>query len=173
MPLLGAALTLVLARRPRPSARSAWPCSRDPGGRGRSLLALAHRDGPLRRCTSAAGPPPVGIVLVADELAALMLVVSAASSLCVLLYSIAQGLADGDVGTPVAIYHPTYLVLAAGVTNAFLAGDLFNLFVGFEILLAASYRAAHPRRHRGADPGRRHVHRGQPAVVADLPARSR
>jgi multicomponent Na+:H+ antiporter subunit D len=40
---------------------------------------------------------------------------------------------------PVSIYHPTYLVLAAGVCNAFLAGDLFNLYVGFEILLAASY----------------------------------
>ncbi len=37
------------------------------------------------------------------------------------------------------IYHPTYLVLTAGVSNAFLAGDLFNLFVGFEILLAASF----------------------------------
>ena len=41
--------------------------------------------------------------------------------------------------TPVSIYHPTFLVLAAGVSNAFLAGDLFNLFVGFEILLFASY----------------------------------
>src|SRR5690625_7087921 len=41
--------------------------------------------------------------------------------------------------TPLSIYHPTYLVLHAGVANAFLAGDLFNLFVGFEILLTASY----------------------------------
>ena len=38
-----------------------------------------------------------------------------------------------------AVYHPAYLILTAGVTNAFLAGDLFNLYVGFEILLAASY----------------------------------
>ena len=41
--------------------------------------------------------------------------------------------------TPVSIFHPTFLVLSAGVSNAFLAGDLFNLFVGFEILLFASY----------------------------------
>src|SRR5690625_6884735 len=41
--------------------------------------------------------------------------------------------------TPLSIYHPTYLVLHAGVANAFLAGDLFNLYVGFEILLTASY----------------------------------
>ena len=38
-----------------------------------------------------------------------------------------------------SIFLPTYLVLSAGVCNAFLAGDLFNLFVGFEVLLAASF----------------------------------
>src|SRR5690606_5261987 len=82
---------------------------------------------------------PVGIDLVADRLSALMLTVSSAVTLCVLLYSLAQGDADGDDETPVAIFHPTYLVLTAGVSNAFLSGDLFNLYVGFEILLAASY----------------------------------
>ncbi|GAB2462607.1 Na+/H+ antiporter subunit D [Xylanimonas ulmi] len=112
---------------------------------------------------------PVGINLVADRLAALMLLVSGVVLLCVLLYSMAQGVADGsddvdmvgegvpgepraaDGGSgdpdeadrrdllPVAIYHPTFLVLAAGVGGAFLAGDLFNLYVGFEVLLAASY----------------------------------
>ncbi|HZA05178.1 MAG TPA: Na+/H+ antiporter subunit D, partial [Propionibacteriaceae bacterium] len=40
---------------------------------------------------------------------------------------------------PVSIFHPTLLVLSAGVSNAFLAGDLFNLFVGFEMLLFSSY----------------------------------
>lgn len=85
---------------------------------------------------------PVGIDLVADRLSALMLTVSSTVMLCVLLYSLAQGAGDDpteEVGLPVAIYHPTYLVLAAGVSNAFLSGDLFNLYVGFEILLAASY----------------------------------
>ena len=37
------------------------------------------------------------------------------------------------------IFNPTYLILAAGIFNAFIAGDLFNLYVGFEILLVASY----------------------------------
>ncbi|HQY32490.1 Na+/H+ antiporter subunit D [Actinotalea sp.] len=82
---------------------------------------------------------PVGIDLVADRLSALMLTVSFAVTLAVLVYSLAQGVEDGDAETPVAIFHPTYLVLTAGVANAFLSGDLFNLFVGFEILLAASY----------------------------------
>ncbi|HLV90041.1 MAG TPA: proton-conducting transporter membrane subunit, partial [Acidimicrobiia bacterium] len=82
---------------------------------------------------------PVGIPLVADRLSALMLTVSSVVLLCVLVYSLSQGNQYGEDETPVAIFHPTYLVLAAGVNNAFLSGDLFNLYVGFEILLAASY----------------------------------
>jgi multicomponent Na+:H+ antiporter subunit D len=82
---------------------------------------------------------PVGINLVADRLSALMLTISAAVTLCVLLYSLAQGGEDDEESAPVSIYHPTDLVLTAGVANAFLSGDLFNIYVGFEILLAASY----------------------------------
>jgi multicomponent Na+:H+ antiporter subunit D len=52
---------------------------------------------------------------------------------------VGQGAADGDDDTPVTIFHPSYLILAAGIFNAFIAGDLFNLYVGFEILLVASY----------------------------------
>ncbi|MFD2840319.1 Na+/H+ antiporter subunit D [Populibacterium corticicola] len=81
---------------------------------------------------------PVGIILMGDRLSALMLTVSSTVLLCVLLYSLGQGIADSRK-SPISIYHPTYLVLAAGVSNAFLAGDLFNMYVGFEILLAASY----------------------------------
>ena len=82
---------------------------------------------------------PVGISLVVDRLSALMLVVSSLITLAVLLYASAQGLVNQDQGGPVSIFHPTFLVLVAGVSNAFLAGDLFNLFVGFEILLTSSY----------------------------------
>ncbi|WP_449277152.1 Na+/H+ antiporter subunit D [Leucobacter sp. GX24907] len=82
---------------------------------------------------------PFGIALVVDRVSALMLIVSALVLLGVFLFSIGQGLADGDEDTPVSIYYPTYLVLGAGVFNAFIAGDLFNLYVGFEILLVASY----------------------------------
>ncbi|MBM9434030.1 Na+/H+ antiporter subunit D [Flaviflexus equikiangi] len=82
---------------------------------------------------------PVGITLVADRLSALMLLVSVAVTLAVLIYSLAQGVEDGEEAAPTAVYHPAYLILSAGVSNAFLTGDLFNLFVGFEILLAASF----------------------------------
>ncbi len=83
---------------------------------------------------------PLGIVLVVDRLSALMLVVANTVTLGVLVFAVGQGVADGEeTDTPLSIFHPTYLVLVAGVSNAFLAGDLFNLYVGFEVLLAASY----------------------------------
>jgi len=137
MPLLGAALTLLLARRPRLQRAVSVGVLSAVLAVAVALL-LATRQGPLV-VEVGAWEAPLGIVLVADRLAALMLVVSAAVALAVLLYSIGQGMADGQEEAPLSVFHPTYLVLAAGVANAFLAGDLFNLYVGFEILLVASY----------------------------------
>ncbi|WDZ87558.1 Na+/H+ antiporter subunit D [Micromonospora cathayae] len=138
MPLLGAALTLLLPRWPQVQRTISVLVLVATLAVSAVLLVRAYQHGPLV-VRLGAWSPPVGIVLVADQLAALLLTVSAAVTLCVLLYSIGQGQGDLGEGTPVSIFHPTYLVLTAGVTNAFLAGDLFNLFVGFEILLVASY----------------------------------
>ncbi|MEV4826063.1 Na+/H+ antiporter subunit D [Micromonospora sp. NPDC049274] len=138
VPLLGAALTLLLATRPRVQRAVSVLCLTITFTVAVVLLVQAYRHGPVVLAIGG-WPPPVGIVLVADQLAALMLVVSSAVTLCVLLYSIGQGRSETSESAPVVIFHPTYLVLTAGVTNAFLAGDLFNLFVGFEILLAASF----------------------------------
>ncbi|SNR37896.1 Na+/H+ antiporter subunit D [Blastococcus mobilis] len=103
-----------------------------------ALLLLADADG--AHAVSVGGwTVPLGIVLVVDRLSALMLVVAATVALGVLVFAVGQGAADGDEETPISIFHPTFLVLIAGVANAFLAGDLFNLYVGFEILLTASY----------------------------------
>ncbi|WP_143831991.1 Na+/H+ antiporter subunit D [Nocardiopsis sp. CNR-923] len=82
---------------------------------------------------------PLGITMVADRLSALFVTVSSAITLAVLVYSIGQGMAGKAEVAPLSVYQPTYLILVAGVSNAFLAGDLFNLYVGFEILLTASY----------------------------------
>lgn len=102
------------------------------------LLVVADGHGP--QVMYAGGwPPPVGIVLVADRLSALMLLISSAVTLCVLLYSVGQGMADREEATPLSVFHPSYLVLVAGVSDTFLAGDLFNLYVGFEVMLTASY----------------------------------
>ena len=138
VPLLGAALTLLLTHRPGLQRSVSVVGLATTLVVAVVLLVEAYRHGPV--VVQVGGwPAPVGIVLVADQLAALMLVVSSAVTLCVLLYSIGQGRGETSESAPVSIYHPTYLVLTAGVTNAFLAGDLFNLFVGFEILLAASF----------------------------------
>ncbi|WP_346621367.1 Na+/H+ antiporter subunit D [Blastococcus montanus] len=103
-----------------------------------ALLVLADAEGAV--AVSLGGwPVPLGIVLVVDRLSALMIVVAATVALGVLVFAVGQGAADGDEETPISIFHPTFLVLIAGVANAFLAGDLFNLYVGFEILLTASY----------------------------------
>jgi multicomponent Na+:H+ antiporter subunit D len=77
----------------------------------------------------------VGIALVMDRLAAVMVLIGAAMVLVVHVFAIGQGTADGDS----AYYEPTYLALAAGVSLAFVAGDLFHLFVAVEVLLMASY----------------------------------
>ena len=105
-----------------------------------SAVMLVHVDSSAPLVVEVGGwAAPFGIVLIVDRLAALMLVVSAVVLLAVLVFSIGQGLADGDEETPVSIYYPTYLILATGVFNSFIAGDLFNLYVGFEILLVASF----------------------------------
>jgi len=138
LPLLGAGLTLMLSRRPTLQ-------------RGVSIVALTSvvvvaailvyetdQHGP-QVLWIGAWKEPLGITLVADRLSALMLLVSALVTLAVLVYSIGQGMTGSERDTPMTIYHPTFLVLSAGVSNAFLAGDLFNLFVSFEMLLFASY----------------------------------
>jgi multicomponent Na+:H+ antiporter subunit D len=80
-------------------------------------------------------PAPMGITLVADRLAAVLLVVAELTLFAVLVYAIGEpGAERNHVG-----FQSAYLVLAAGVAGSFLTGDLFNLFVAFEMMLTASY----------------------------------
>jgi len=76
---------------------------------------------------------PFGIVLVADRLAAAMLVLTALIGLAALIFSLARWDRAG------VHFHPLLQFQIMGLNGAFLTGDLFNLFVFFEILLAASY----------------------------------
>ena len=139
IPLLGAAGALILGRRPAAQRLVTVLALVAVLGVSVALLVVVDREGVL--VMEVGGwAAPYGIVLVVDRLSALLLVVSAVVLLAVLLFSVGQGQADGDDDdTPVTIYYPTYLILAAGVVTAFIAGDLFNLYVGFEILLVASY----------------------------------
>ncbi|MER5217938.1 Na+/H+ antiporter subunit D [Streptomyces sp. NPDC002838] len=102
-----------------------------------ALLTVADSRGPL--ATHVGGwPAPLGITLVADRLSALLLAVSVLVALAVLLFAIGQGTAE-ERRRSATVFHPAYLVLVGGVSLAFLTGDLFNLFVAFEVMLAASY----------------------------------
>ncbi len=80
-------------------------------------------------------PAPVGIVLVVDLMAAMFLTISMVVIVIVHVFAIGQG---ADTGSP-RIANPVYLVLTAGVAMSFTTGDLFNLFVAFEVMLIASY----------------------------------
>ena len=144
IPMIGAAATMFAGRRPRLQRAITLIALSAVVAVCAALLYLTDRDGTMALHVggwgqSVAGMGPLGITLVVDRLSALMLVVSSIVLLAVVLYAIGQGIRDGDERQPVSIFLPTYLALSAGVCNAFLAGDLFNLFVGFEVLLAASF----------------------------------
>lgn len=76
---------------------------------------------------------PFGIALVNDKLAAIMLLLSAVLGFAVHLYACAG---DDQRGP---FFHPLFMFQLMGINGAFLTGDVFNLFVFFEILLIASY----------------------------------
>ena len=78
-------------------------------------------------------PVPVGIVLVLDRLSAMMVMLTALLAAPALIYAAAGWHGKGQH------YHSMFQFLLAGVNGAFLTGDLFNLFVFFEVMLAASY----------------------------------
>lgn len=78
---------------------------------------------------------PFGITLVADMLSAIMVVITSLTGVAVAIY--AQGeieLEQSQLG-----YHAIFQALLGGVTGAFLTGDIFNLYVWFEVMLIASF----------------------------------
>ncbi|GMQ76621.1 MAG: monovalent cation/H+ antiporter subunit D [Gammaproteobacteria bacterium] len=78
-------------------------------------------------------PAPFGIVLVLDRLSALMLMLSSVLAGASLVYAL------GGDDTRGGDFHALFQFQLLGINGAFLTGDLFNLFVFFEILLIASY----------------------------------
>ncbi|MCV2869051.1 monovalent cation/H+ antiporter subunit D [Defluviimonas sp. WL0002] len=79
-------------------------------------------------------PAPFGIVLVLDRLSALMVLVTTVLALLVLIHAVATGW-----DTRGRHFHALFQFQLMGIVGAFLTGDIFNLFVFFEILLIASY----------------------------------
>jgi multicomponent Na+:H+ antiporter subunit D len=78
---------------------------------------------------------PFGITLVADYLSAVMVVITAITGLATAIYA----LGEIPEETESLGFYALFQVLIAGVTGAFLTGDLFNLYVWFEVMLIASF----------------------------------
>ncbi|MEM9271104.1 MAG: proton-conducting transporter membrane subunit, partial [Pseudomonadota bacterium] len=78
---------------------------------------------------------PFGITLVADYLSAVMVVITSITALAVSVYALS------DIAERVEHlgYHALFNVLIGGVVGAFLTGDLFNLYVWFEVMLISSF----------------------------------
>ncbi len=137
LPLVAAALLLLLDNR-----RTRLKSAVNLGATGASLLVAIE----ILRRVDAGGVPgaigvyfpsnwqaPFGIVLVADRLSALMLVVAGVVSLSSAVYATAGWSRAG------VHFHALFQIQLVGLNGAFLTADLFNLFVFFEVLLAASY----------------------------------
>ena len=78
-------------------------------------------------------PTPFGIVLVLDRLSSAMLLLTSVMATAALIFAVARW---DRIGVH---FHPLFQIQLMGLNGAFLTGDLFNLFVFFEVLLAASY----------------------------------
>ena len=102
-----------------------------------AALALfqAVFDGTVLATQFGAWAAPFGITFVADLLSAAMVLVTAVMAVAVSIYALVDGARERER----AFFHPLYHGLLMGVCGAFLTGDLFNLYVWFEIMLISSF----------------------------------
>jgi multicomponent Na+:H+ antiporter subunit D len=101
---------------------------------GIGLLASVWRNG-IQAAHIGNWPAPFDITLVADLFSAVMVVLAGATGVAVTVYS----LVTIDRRRESFGYYPLLLILLMGVCGAFLTGDLFNLYVWFEVMLIASF----------------------------------
>lgn len=98
------------------------------------LLQVVHLQG-IQVVTFGNWPEPFGISMVADMVAVLLITTSVVIALFTVLYSFKSI----GIGREKFFYYPGILLMLTGVNGAFMTGDIFNLFVFFEVLLMASY----------------------------------
>lgn len=103
-------------------------------GIGLLLLRAVWRHG-IQADQMGGWPAPFGITLVADLFGAIMVVLAGLMGLTVALYS----LASMDPQREAFGYYPLLHILLMGVCGAFLTGDIFNLYVWFEVMLISSF----------------------------------
>jgi len=136
LPFVGGALLLALGRLSLPAQRAvALVCVLAQIGAALGVLA-AVSGGDILVYRLGDWPAPWGIVLVADRLSACMLLTTTLLALWALIY------AGNGIDGQGRHFHVLFQLQLFGLAGAFLTGDLFNLFVFFEILLIASYGLA-------------------------------
>jgi multicomponent K+:H+ antiporter subunit D len=143
IPLLAGTLMLLIGERRRPF-KAAIGIASALLQLAAAILLLLLADGAIGGTDAAAvrvyrlgdWPSLFGIVLVLDRLSALMLVLTGVLGFAALVFSLAHWQRAG------AHFHPLFQFQLMGLNGAFLTGDLFNLFVFFEVMLAASYGLA-------------------------------
>lgn len=99
-----------------------------------ALVFDVHQNG-IQAAQMGSWPAPYGITLVADLFGAVMVLLAGIVGIAVAMYS----LVSIDRQREQFGYHPLYHFLLMGVCGAFLTGDLFNLYVWFEVMLMASF----------------------------------
>ena len=134
VPLITAALCVIVARH-RPLQRVLSLAALSSNVVVSTLLLVRVDDEGIVVAQAGGWRVPIGITLMVDRLSAVMLLVSSLMLIAVIVYAIGLG----DEERRFAAFHPIYLALAAGVSASFITGDLFNLFVAFEVMLVASY----------------------------------
>ncbi len=134
LPLIAAVVTRMLPRGSLVQRLFSLVAALGLLGLSAALLTTVWRNGILAG-QMGDWPAPFGITLVADHLAAAMVAVTAVIGVATIVYSFAdlagKGLSDG--------FHTLLHVLLAGVCGAFLAGDIFNLYVWYEVMLISSF----------------------------------
>jgi multicomponent K+:H+ antiporter subunit D len=133
IPLAMAALLIALSVERLPAQRALSIASCVAQLAVAAALLASSTSGEVHVYSLGGWPAPFGIVLVADRLAALMLTLTAIVAIAAVAYAAGGWDARGRY------FHPIIQFQLAGLNGAFLTGDLFNLFVFFEILLIASY----------------------------------
>ncbi|CBV43400.1 monovalent cation/H+ antiporter subunit D [Halomonas elongata] len=96
-------------------------------------LLLRAADGEIAYYALGGWQPPFGIVLVLDRLSALMVMLTSVLAIGCVIFACGG---DDEKGSN---FHGLFQLQLMGINGAFLTGDLFNLFVFFEVLLLASY----------------------------------
>jgi len=99
------------------------------------LLLARVMEGGVQVAQMGSWAAPFGITLVADTLSALMILIAAVMALAVAVYA----LGDVDAVRERGGYHIIFQVLMVGVCGSFITGDLFNLYVWFEVMLISSF----------------------------------